>query len=72
MYKFEKSDWFSVKGFAGDSTVEVGFEREVTDPAVDSVSFLFASCREGATDLSVPKRRENAIGKRVRKHLDGR
>jgi hypothetical protein len=22
-YKFEKSDWFSIKGFAGDSIVEV-------------------------------------------------
>ena len=70
-YKLEKPDWFSIKGFAGDTTVEVRFKREVMDLTVDFVYFLFASYREGTMDLSVLKRREQAVGERVRKHLYG-
>ncbi|HNB03961.1 MAG TPA: hypothetical protein PLV88_06685, partial [Methanoregulaceae archaeon] len=36
-YKFEKPDWFSIKGFAGDTTVEVRFKKEVMDLTVDFV-----------------------------------
>ena len=70
-YKFEKPDWFSIKGFAGDTTIEVRFKKEVMDLTVDFVYFLFASFQEGTTDLSVLKQREQAIGERVRKHLHG-
>ena len=70
-YKFEKPDWFSIKGFAGDTTVEVRFKKEVMDLTVDFVYFLFASFREGTMDLSVLKQREQAIGERVRKRLYG-
>jgi hypothetical protein len=70
-YKFEKPDWFSIKGFAGDTTVEVRFRKEVMDLTVDFVYFLFASYREGTMDLSVLKQREQAIGERVRKRLYG-
>jgi len=70
-YKFEKPDWFSIKGFAGDTTVEVRFKKEVMDLTVDFVYFLFASYREGTMDLSVLKQREQAIGERVRKRLYG-
>lgn len=70
-YKFEKPDWFSIKGFSGDTTVEVRFKKEVMDLTVDFVYFLFASFREGKIDLSVLKQREKAIDERVRKHLYG-
>jgi len=70
-YKFEKPDWFSIKGFAGDTTVEVRFRKEVMDLTVDFAYFLFASYREGTVDLSMLKQREQAIGERVRKHLNG-
>jgi hypothetical protein len=70
-YKFEKPDWFSIKGFAGDTTVEVRFKKEVMDLTVDFVYFLFASYQEGTVDLSMLKQREQAIGERVRKHLYG-
>jgi hypothetical protein len=70
-YKFEKTDWFSIKGFAGDTTVEVRFKKEVMSLTVDFVYFLFSSYREGATDLSVLKRREEAIERRVQEHLYG-
>ncbi len=70
-YKFEKPDWFSLKGFAGDTTVEVRFKREVMDLTSDFLYLLFASYREGAMDLSILKQREQATGERVRKHLYG-
>jgi len=71
-FKFEKPDWFSIKGFAGDTTVEVRFKKEVMDLTVDFVYSLFALYREETVDLSVLKQREQAIGERVRKHLHGK
>jgi hypothetical protein len=70
-YKFEKPDWFSIKGFTGDTTVEVRFKKEVMDLTSDFLYFLFASYREGTMDLSMLKQREQAIGERVRKHIHG-
>ncbi|BBL67834.1 hypothetical protein MchiMG62_10150 [Methanoculleus chikugoensis] len=70
-YKFEKPDWFSIKGFAGDTTVEVRFKKEVMDLTVNFLYLLFSSYREGSVDLPVLKQREEAVGKRVREHLYG-
>ncbi|MDD1710113.1 MAG: hypothetical protein LUQ37_04290 [Methanoregulaceae archaeon] len=70
-FKLEKPDWFSIKGCAGDTTVEVRFKKEVMDLTVDFVYFLFVSYQEGTVDLSVLIQREQAIGERVRKHLHG-
>jgi len=71
-YKFEKTDWFSIKGFAGDTTVEVRFRKEVMDLTVDFLYLLFSSYREGAVDFSTLKQREHDIGERVRKYLHGK
>lgn len=71
-YKFEKPDWFSIKGLAGDTTVEVRFRKEVMHLTVDFLYLLFSSYREGPVDLSVLKQREQGAGKRVREHLYGR
>jgi hypothetical protein len=70
-YKLEKTDWFSIKGFIGDTTVEVRFKKEVMDLTADFVYFLFSSYEEGTMDLSLLKQREHAIGERVRKYLHG-
>ncbi|WP_332449233.1 hypothetical protein [Methanoculleus sp.] len=71
-YKFEKPDWFSIKGFAGDTTVEVRFKKEVMDLTVDFLYLLFTSYREGPVNLSALRRREEAVERRVREHLYGR
>ncbi len=71
-YKFEKPDWFSIKGFVGDTTVEVRFKKEVMDLTVDFLYLLFTTYREGPMDLSVLKQREQAANKRVQEHLYGR
>jgi hypothetical protein len=70
-YKFEKPDWFSIKGFSGDTTVEVRFRKEVMDLTSDFLYSLFTSYREGTTDFTLMKQKEQAIGERVRKRLYG-
>ena len=70
-YKFEKTDWFSIKGMSGDTTVEVRFKKEAMDLTADFVYLLFSSYREGAADLSLLKQREQAIEKRVKERLYG-
>ena len=46
-YKFVKPDWFSIKGFSGDTTVEVRFKKEVMDLTAD---FLYPSSRHTGRD----------------------
>jgi hypothetical protein len=70
-YKFEKPDWFSIRGFSGDTTVEVRFRREVMDLTVDFVYSLFSLYRDGDPDLPLLKRRELAVGERVSRRLYG-
>lgn len=70
-YKFEKTDWFSIKGLAGDTTVEVRFKKEVMDLTIDFLYLLFSSYREGPLDLRILKQREQSVGRRVREHLYG-
>ncbi len=72
-YTFEKPDWFSIKGFVGDTTVEVRFKTQSMDLTGEFLYFLFSSYREGETiDLTVLKRREASLSERVREHLYGK
>jgi hypothetical protein len=70
-YTFEKPDWFSIRGFAGDTTVEVRFKKEAMDLTMDFVYSLFSLYREEGPDLALLKRRELAVGGRVRNRLYG-
>jgi hypothetical protein len=70
-YRFEKQGWFSIKGFSGDSTIEVRFRREVMDLTADFLYFLFVSYHDGTVDLSELKRREELVRIRVQKRLYG-
>lgn len=70
-YTFDKPDWFSIKGLAGDTSVEVRFKKEVMDLTVDFLYLLFTSYREGRVDLSVLRQREQAVEGRVRARLCG-
>lgn len=71
-YTFEKPDCFSIKGFAGDTSVEVRFRREVIDLTTDFVYSLFSLYREGDPDLVTLKRREAGVVARVHEHLYGK
>ncbi|WP_342678858.1 hypothetical protein [Methanofollis sp. UBA420] len=71
-YTFEKTDFFSIKGFAGDTTVEVRFRREVVDLTTDFLYSLFSLYRDGDPELPTLKRRESALAGRVHEHLYGK
>ena len=71
-YSFEKPDWFSIKGFVGDTTVEVRFKPQSMDMTGDFLFFLFSSYHEAGVDLTVFKRREQSLEERVRIHLHGK
>lgn len=71
-YSFEKPDWFSIKGFVGDTTVEVRFKPPSMDLTGDFLFFLFSSYHEDGVDLTVLKRREQSLAERVRIHLYGK
>lgn len=70
-YRFERAEWFSIRGFAGDTTVEVRFNKPAMDLTMDFVYSLFSLYRDGDPDLPVLKRRERALAERVRKRLHG-
>ena len=70
-YSFNKPDWFSIKGLVGDTSVEVRFKKEVMNMTVSFLFLLFTSYRDGEMDLSQLRRREEAIGGRVREYLYG-
>jgi hypothetical protein len=70
-YKFERPDWFSIKGMAGDDTVEVRFKKEAMDLTMDFVYSLVSLYRDGDPDLAVLKRREQALAERVNRRLYG-
>ncbi len=71
-YKFEKTDCFSIKGLAGDTTVEVRFRREVMDITVDFLYALFHFYWDGKPDIDTLKRREAGVDKRVKECLYGK
>lgn len=70
-YKFDKKDWFSIKGFVGDSTVEVRFRKEVMDLTMDFLYLLFSRFREEKPELAMLKKREISTGEKVQKFLYG-
>lgn len=71
-YKFEKDDFFSIKGFVGDTMVEVRFRREVMKITVDFLYSLFHFYQDGKPDIATLKRREAGVEKRVKKCLYGK
>ncbi len=70
-YTFEKPDWFSIKGFAGDTTLEVRFKKEVMNLTNEFLLLLFTSYKDGDYDLLKLKKREENVGRKVRLFLHG-
>lgn len=63
-YSFEKPNWFSIKGFAGDQTVEVRFKRETMEITTDFLYLLFSFFKDGA-DIAYLKEKEMFREKRI-------
>jgi len=68
-YNFEKIHFFSIKGFVGDTTVEVRFTREVMDITVGFLRLLFTSFHPDVNVASL-KTREASYEAQVKKMLN--
>ncbi|WOF16624.1 hypothetical protein F1737_07915 [Methanoplanus sp. FWC-SCC4] len=71
-YKFEKRDFFSIKGFSGDTSMEVRFKPEVMDLTEDFLYSLFYFYHDGKPDLDTLKRREENLMRKVLERLYGK
>lgn len=71
-YTFSKPDCFSIKGFLGDTTVEIRFTPETLDITGGFLYTLFSTYREDATDAAPLKKRAASLDRRVREHLYGK
>jgi len=68
-YNFEKRHFFSIKGFVGDTTVEVRFVREVMDVTTGLLRLLFTSyCPD--VEISTIKERESSYEAQVKSLLN--
>ena len=68
-YNFEKLNCFSIKGFVGESTVEVRFKREAMDVTTGFLRLLFSSFKPGVS-LPLLKEREKSCDAQVKKLLN--
>lgn len=71
-FKFEVSDLFSIKGFAGDDTVEVRFKSEVMDMTSGFLLALFSTFGKDESNIAALKKREASLISRVKEQLYGK
>ncbi|HJJ31458.1 MAG TPA: hypothetical protein O0X97_04345 [Methanocorpusculum sp.] len=66
---FSKPGWFSIKAFAGDTSVEVRFTRETMDITADFLRMLFLTYHEGMemSEIESLKAKEKVREEQVRK-----
>ena len=74
-YNFTKEGWFSIKGFSGDTSVEVRFNRDVMDMVSGFLRMLFLRYRPGSgqdgADIAELKEKEKALEEQI-KRMKGR
>lgn len=68
-FHFNKPDWFSIKGFVGDETVEVRFRKETMDITTDFLRMLFTNYKPGSSDIEELHKREKIREKQIQKLL---
>ena len=64
-FKFDLKDGFSIKGWVGDSNLEIRYRKEVLDLCEDFVSVLFFYYHDGKPDLDKLKRMADNFRKKV-------
>jgi len=70
-FKYELKDGFSIKGWIGDTNIEIRFRREVMDLCEDHVSVLFYYYHNGEPDLEKLGRMDAKIREQIRVRLHG-
>jgi len=68
-FSFDKEHFISVKGFVGDTTVEVRYRKECQDLVADYFHLLLFYEREGSTGITRLKGIEETIRKKMKIRL---
>ena len=71
-FSFEKEQFISIKGFVGDSNVEVRYKKESQDLVADYFHLLLYYYDLGERGISTLKGQEDAIRKKMKARLDPR
>jgi len=69
-FSFEKEHFISIKGFVGDSTVEVRYKKESLDLVADYFHLLLYYFGQGEKGISSLKGQEDVIRKKMKVRLD--
>lgn len=70
-FKFELKDGFSIKGWIGDTNIEIRFRKEVMDLCEDFVSVLFYYYHDGKPDMEKLRRMEGNLREKIQVRLYG-
>jgi len=70
-FKFEKRDFFSIKGFLNENSIEVRFKKEVMDITGDYLYSLLHFFQDGNPDYKTLARRDTSIQEKVSRYLYG-
>jgi hypothetical protein len=69
-FSFEKESFISIKGFVGESNVEVRYKKEFSDLVADYFHLLLYYERQGKPGISALKGQEESIRQKMRIRLD--
>jgi hypothetical protein len=68
-FSFEKEHFISIKGFVGDSNVEVRYKKEVQDLVGDYFHLLLYYYDQGERGISILKGHEDSISEKMKIRL---
>jgi hypothetical protein len=69
-FSFEKEQFISIKGFVGDSNVEVRYKKEFNDLVGDYFHLLHYYYDQGERGISALKGQEDSLRKKMKLRLD--
>lgn len=70
-FKYELKDGFSIKGWIGDTNVEIRFRRNVMDLCEDYISALFYYYHNGKPDLEKLRRMNSKFVDQIQARIHG-
>jgi hypothetical protein len=68
-FSFEKEQFISIKGFLGESNVEVRYKKEFQDLVADYFHLLLYYSRQGERGISMLKGQEDSIRQKMKIRL---
>ena len=74
-FKYEMKKFFSIKGWIGDTTLEIRYRKEIMDLCEDFVGALFYYYHDGNPDKDTLRKIEEKFGEKIlireNRNIDG-